>query len=182
MTILLYVYFHSQICYSKTIMSYRISTSIFGSLTLTSCTLATSEQWQGQELQQSICLDEPVPYEYYSSYYYDYYCQNTDITYTSLPWTFSLYEEVITQQYFLDISRGIGTFIIQQNLVLNDKQYISSYFIRTKTSHQSGKIVMDFGYQSLECQSQENFLKCSWYNDIHITFEPASTEIMIFND
>ena len=155
-------------------MSYRISKTIVGSLTLTSCGFTTSEQWQGREIQQVICLDEPASD--------DYYCQNTDTVYTTLPWVQYFENEVITQQYFLDITSGIGTIMIQQELMFNNKQYSSSYFIRSKANIQADKITIDFGYQSLECQKSEDSLKCSWYNDVVITFEIADSDMMIFND
>ena len=163
-------------------MSYRITTnSIIGSLTLTGCGLGTSEQWQGKEVEQIICLDAPSNYDYYG--YYDYYnCQDTDIVQTPLPLVQEYDDTLFSQQYFLNLSGNLGTLMIQQSLIMNNNKYTSSYFIQAQTSYQAGRIVIDFGYESLDCQIQEQILKCSWYNNISITFEKATSDMMIFSD
>ena len=163
-------------------MSYRISPSILGSLTLTGCGIETSEQWQGRELEQLVCLDEPVPYDYYSAdIYYDYNCQNTDAITTTLPITESLYDDILSYQYFLDISNRMGTLIFQQSISINNKTYVSSYFLQTKVESQSSRIVLNFGYPNLECDAQGNVLRCSWYEGVFIIFEPATTDIMLLD-
>ena len=165
-------------------MSYRITNSIIGSLTLTGCGLDDSEQWQGKEVEQSICLDAPSSYDNYEYYsYYDYYdCQNFDLIQTPLPIVQEYDESILFQQYFLNLSVTLGTLMIQQNLTINNKQYISSYFIQGQSNYRGGRIIVDFGYDSLDCQIQENTLNCSWYNNIFITFEKATSNMMIFGD
>ena len=164
-------------------MSYRITNSIIGSLTFTGCGLGTSEQWQGKEIEQSICLDTPSSYDNDGYYDYGYYnCQNLDIVQTPLPVVQEYDDTILSQQYFLHLSGMLGTFMIQQTLTMNNRQYTYSYFIQAQSNYQGGRIVIDFGYESLDCQIQENILNCSWYNNMSIIFEKATSDMMIFSE
>ena len=161
-------------------MSYRISPSIIGSLTLTGCGIGDTSQWQGREIELSVCLDEPVSYDAYDSYdsyYYD--CQNSDIVITSLPITEYVYDEILTHQYFLDIANRIGTLIIQQEVSINNRSYTSSYFLQAKVQYKSSRIIVNFGYPNLECEPQGKMLRCSWYDGFFLIFEPATTDILL---
>ena len=165
-------------------MSYRITNSIIGSLTLTSCGLGNSEQWQGKEVEQSICLDAPSSYDNYGyySYYDDYYCQNFDVIQIPLPVVQEYDDTILSQQYFLNLSGRLGTLMIQQTLTINNREYTTSYFLQARSSYRSGGFVIEFGYESLDCQVRESTLNCSWYNNTSITFEKATSDMMIFSD
>ena len=167
-------------------MSYRISPSVLGSLTLTGCEVG-STQWQGREIEQLVCLDEPIPYDYYNNaigneIYYDYNCQNPDVISTSLPISGYISDDIYTHQYFLDLSNQMGTLIVQQSFSINNKSYTSSYFLQAKIESQSARIILlNFGYLQFECDMQPNILRCSWYEGVYITFDPATTDIVFFD-
>ena len=160
-------------------MSYRISPSVLGSLTLTGCEVG-STQWQGREIEQLVCLDEPIPYDDYVYEIY-YNCQNSDVISTPLPVSGYLFYNAYTYQYFLDLSHRMGTFIVQYSIYINNKSYISSYFLQAQIEYQSSRIILDFGYPNLECEMQTNILRCSWYEGVSIIFEPATTDIALFD-
>ena len=163
-------------------MSYRISSSIIGPLTLTTgCNYFITEEWQGIELQQTFCLDEPTSYyDYYNSYSYD--CQNEEAYTFSLPIVQNyLYEEQMSLQYFLSFSKGIGTFIQQQSIQINNKEYRTSYFLQSKIQQTNENLLLEFGFYHMTCTSQEENLKCTLHNDSIITFEPSTTDLPIFN-
>ena len=105
-----------------------------------------------------------------------------DIIQTPLPVVQEYDDTILSQQYFLHLDGMLGTLMIQQTLTMNNREYIYSYFIQGQSNYQGGRIVIDFGYESLDCQKQENILNCSWYNNMSIIFEKATSDMMIFSD
>ena len=161
-------------------MSYRISPSLISTLTLTTgCSTFMKEEWQGIELQQTFCLDDPASYDNY--YSYDY-CQNQESYTFALPLVQNyIDEEQISLQYFLSISKGLGTFIQQQSIQMNNKEYRTSYFLQSQLQQGDENLILEFGFYRMICTSQEESLICTLNNDIIITFETSTTDLPIFN-